>query len=145
MSKMKLKLVAKQDAILKNSNKEITVTIASPFLIPATSSQADSIIDDDDPFRAYVLYVLDRQVKEDNYREVYASDGYPEDDAVSKIYDTYCIQHLSELSKWAEQALAQGYQLIWSAEDFDYALPEMPDTTDSLYTESEITDNTEKQ
>lgn len=145
MPKMKLKLVAKQDAILKNSNKEITVTIASPFLIPATKSQAESIINDADPFRAYVLYVLDRQINENNYREVYASDSYPEDDAVSKIYDTYCIQHLSELSKWAEQALAQGYQLVWSAEDFDYALPEMPDTTDSLYTESEITDNTEKQ
>ena len=145
MSKMKLKLVARQDAILKNSNKEITVTIPSPFLIPATKSQAESIINDADPFRAYVLYVLDRQVKEDNYREVYASDGYVDDDAVSKIYDTYCIQHLSELSKWAEQALSQGYQLVWSAEDFDYALPEMPDTTDSLYTESEITDNTEKQ
>ena len=145
MPRMKLKLVAKQDAILKNSNKEITVTIPSPFLIPATSSQAESIINDADPFRAYVLYVLDRQVKEDNYREVYASDGYVDDDAVSKIYDTYCIQHLSELSKWAEQALSQGYQLVWSAEDFDYALPEMPDTTDSLYTESEITDNTEKQ
>ena len=145
MPKMKLKLVAKQDAILKNSNKEITVTIESPFLIPATNSQAESIINDEDPFRAYVLYVLDRQVKEDNYREVYASDSYPEDDAVSTIYDTYCIQHLSELSKWAEQALAQGYQLVWSAEDL-YHTPyqELPDTTeDSLH--PEITDNTEKQ
>ena len=91
MSKMKLKLVAKQDAILKNSNKEVTVTISSPFLIPATNSQAESIINDEDPFRAYVLYVLDRQIKEDNYREVYASDSYPDDNAVSTIYDTYCI------------------------------------------------------
>lgn len=144
MSKMKLKLVARQDAILKNSNKEITVTIESPFLIPATNSQAESIINDEDPFRAYVLYVLDRQVKEDSYREVYASDSYPDDDAVSTIYDTFCIQHLSELSKWAEQALSQGYQLVWSAEDFDHAsYQELPDTTDSLY--PEITDNTEKQ
>jgi hypothetical protein len=89
---MKLKLVARQDAILKNFNKEITVTIESPFLIPATNSQAESIINDDDPFRSYVLYVLDRQINENNYREVYASDSYPEDDAVSTIYDTYYIQ-----------------------------------------------------
>ena len=144
MSKMKLKLVAKQDAILKNSNKEITVTIESPFLIPATKSQAESIINDADPFRAYVLYVLDRQVNENNYREVYASDSSPDDDAVSTIYDTYCIQHLSELSKWAEQALAQGYQLVWSAEDL-YHTPyqEMPDNTEMPDT-TEMPDNTEK-
>ena len=145
MSKMKLKLVARQDAILKNFNKEITVTIASPFLITATNSQAESIINDDDPFRAYVLYVLDRQINENSYREVYASDSYPEDDAVSTIYDTYYIQHLSELSKWVEQALSQGYQLVWSAEEFDNeSYQEMPSTTeDSLY--PEMPDNTEKQ
>ena len=145
MSKMKLKLVAKQDAILKNFNKEITVTIESPFLIPATNSQADSIIDDDDPFRAYVLYVLDRQVNENNYREVYASDSHHDDNALPTIYDTYYIQHLSELSKWVEQALAQGYQLVWSAEDFDNESYQEPtdNTEDSLY--PEMPDNTEKQ
>lgn len=142
MSKMKLKLVAKQDAILKNFNKEITVTIESPFLIPATKSQAESIINDDDPFRAYVLYVLDRQIKEDSYREVYVSDSTHDNNAVLTIYDTFCIQHLSELSKWAEQAISQGYQLVWSAEDFyNASYQETTDTTeDNLYTEP--TDNT---